>query len=45
MWVNPGAGNRDYWYVGWEVQRRLADLALGAEIFYRSPTEGPIPDL
>jgi hypothetical protein len=33
-WVNPGTGNRDYWYVGWQLQRRLSDLAtLGTEVF------------
>ena len=35
LWINPGPGNRDFWYVGWLVQRRLSDLAtLGAEAFY-----------
>lgn len=33
-WVNPGTGNRDYWYLGWQLQRRLSDLAtLGSEVF------------
>jgi hypothetical protein len=39
LWINPGAGNRDYWYLGWEVQRRLSALALGAEIFYTTPDQ------
>ena len=35
LWVNPGQGNRNYGYVGWQVQRRISQLAtLGAEIFY-----------
>ncbi len=34
-WFNPGPGNRGYWYVGWLVQRSLAERAsLGAEIYY-----------
>lgn len=37
LWINPGAGNRDYWYLGWEVQRRISALAIGAEIFYTTP--------
>ena len=32
---NPGAGNRDYWIIGWQTQRHLSELAtLGAELFY-----------
>jgi len=37
LWINPGVGNRDFWYVGWEIQRHMADLALGAEVFYTTP--------
>jgi hypothetical protein len=34
-WINPGAGNRNYWFAGWQAQRRFAELlAVGAEIFY-----------
>ena len=34
-WLNRGAGNQDYWYVGWQAQRRLSELlALGGEVFY-----------
>jgi hypothetical protein len=37
-WVNPGAGNRDYWYVGWQVQRQLTKVAaVGGEVFYTTP--------
>ncbi|HJX65317.1 MAG TPA: hypothetical protein VJ860_15350 [Polyangia bacterium] len=37
-WINPGEGNRNYWYVGWLVQRRLASRAtLGTELFYTTP--------
>jgi hypothetical protein len=37
-WVNPGAGNRNFWYLGWLLQRRLSELAtLGAELYYTTP--------
>jgi len=38
FWINPGEGNRNFWFVGWQAQRRLGDhLTVGAEIFYTSP--------
>jgi len=34
-WVNPGNGNQNYWYVGWQAQRKLSKLAtVGGEVFY-----------
>jgi len=40
LWLNPGPGNRNYGYVGWQVQRRLSHLAtLGTEIFYTTPDQ------
>lgn len=37
-WFNPGPGNRDNWYAGWEVQRKLTEsFSLGAEIQFRTP--------
>jgi hypothetical protein len=36
-WINPGAGNRNYWFFGWLLQRRITrSLALGAEIFHQT---------
>ena len=36
-WFNPGAGNRNWWYAGWQVQRKITEpLALGGEIQYRT---------
>jgi hypothetical protein len=33
-WINPGSGNRDYWFAGWLLQRQLTKtFAVGAEIF------------
>jgi hypothetical protein len=39
-WVNPGSGNRNYWFFGWEGQCRLGEVAtVGAEIFHTSAAE------
>lgn len=39
-WRNPGEGNRDFWYFGWLVQRRLSTLAaLGAEVYDTTPDQ------
>ncbi|MCG6941662.1 MAG: transporter [Thiohalocapsa sp.] len=36
-WFNPGSGNKDYWFVGWLLQRQVTDqLALGGELFHQS---------
>jgi hypothetical protein len=33
-WRNPGAGNKDYWFLGWEAQRAVSEtLTFGAELF------------
>jgi hypothetical protein len=37
-WINPGTDDRDYWFAGWALLRRvLPDLQLGAEIFHQTP--------
>lgn len=36
-WNNPGAGNKNYWFFGWLLQRQITDdLALGGEIFHQT---------
>lgn len=36
-WINPGPGNRNYWYVGWLLQRKLTDqITLGGEVFHQT---------
>ncbi len=36
-WINPGHGNRNYWFIGWLLQRQVTDsLALGAELFHQT---------
>jgi Putative MetA-pathway of phenol degradation len=39
-WLNPGEGNKNYWFFGWEVQRDLSqNLTLGVEIFHQTRSE------
>lgn len=38
-WRNPGAGNKDWWLVGWQIQRELSkSLTLGAEVYHATPS-------
>jgi hypothetical protein len=40
-WLNHGGGtvDRDYWYIGWALQRQVTrELALGAELFHQTAT-------
>jgi hypothetical protein len=37
-WINPGTGNKDWWFSGAVLQRQVtARLYLGAEIFHQTP--------
>ncbi len=37
-WINPGSGNKDYWFIGWVGQRDLSEkISLGGELFYTAP--------
>ncbi len=39
-WINPGEGNRNWWFMGWQAQRKmLPNVSLGAEIFHTTPKE------
>lgn len=39
-WINPGPGNKNYWFMGWVAQRKITDkLALGVELFHLTPSE------
>lgn len=43
-WLNPGAGNRNWWFTGWLVQRQLRpDLAIGAEVFHETSSADDSP--
>jgi len=34
FWRNPGEGNKDYWFFGWQAQRAMSKmLTIGAEFF------------
>lgn len=34
-WINPGAGNENYWFFGWQIQNQITKkLSIGAEIFH-----------
>ena len=36
-WINPGAGNRNWWFAGWQVQVKATPfLSPGVEIFYQT---------
>ena len=36
-WINPGEGNQNWWFAGWQAQLQLTPaFAPGAEIFYQS---------
>jgi len=37
-WINPGPGNKNYWFAGALLQRQIVEpLYLGAELYYTSP--------
>ena len=37
FWYNPGTGNRNWYFVGWQAQYDISKfITLGAEIFYHS---------
>jgi hypothetical protein len=36
-WINPGEGNKNWWFFGWLVQREITkQFTLGGEIFHRT---------
>jgi hypothetical protein len=36
-WINPGTGNRNFWYTGWLLQRKITEtFVLGGEIFHQT---------
>lgn len=39
-WINPGTGNKNYQFYGWEVQYDFTDKwMLGSEIYYQTPDQ------
>jgi hypothetical protein len=44
-WINPGAGNKDWWFTGDLLQRQVsARLYLGAELFHQTPNSSESRD-
>ena len=46
FWLNPGPGNKNFWFVGGVLERKITDqLTLGGELFYQttSVTSTPMP--
>jgi hypothetical protein len=40
-WINPGAGNRNWWFTGIVIQRQvLPNLAPGLELFHGTSRQG-----
>ena len=38
FWYNPGEDNKNYWFTGWQLQRKFSEAwTLGAEVFNSSP--------
>ena len=35
--INPGMGNKDFWFAGWYLQRKVTDqISLGGEMFHQT---------
>jgi hypothetical protein len=36
-WINPGEGNKNWWFFGWLLQREITkQFTLGAEVFHKT---------
>ena len=36
-WINPGRGDKDYWFAGWALLRQITpDFSLGVELFHQT---------
>lgn len=36
-WINPGADNKNFWFFGWLLQRKITEqLTLGGEVFHQT---------
>jgi hypothetical protein len=45
-WLNPGVGNKNFWYAGWVVQYQLTDtLSLGGEVFHQTSSSIAVPGI
>ncbi len=38
FWINPGPGNKNFWFAGWVLERKITDkFMLGIELFHQTP--------
>jgi hypothetical protein len=45
-WLNPGAGNKNFWYVGWVTQYQLTEkVSLGGEVFHQTSSSIAVPGI
>lgn len=36
-WINPGHGDKNYWFAGWALQRQITrDFSIGVEVFHQT---------
>ena len=36
-WINPGKGDKNYWFAGWALQRQIThNLSFGVELFHQT---------
>jgi hypothetical protein len=39
-WINPGPGNKNHWFAGWVLERKITDkFRLGVELFHETPDQ------
>ncbi len=39
-WYDPGPGNQNYWFMGWQAQNQVTkQLAIGAEVFHSTSAQ------
>jgi len=44
-WFTSGEGNRDWWYLGWLLQREITKkLTLGAEVYYKTSSKADLDE-
>jgi len=45
FWRNPGAGNHDYWFFGWQAQNQVTKkLSLGGELYHATSSAIGMPE-
>jgi hypothetical protein len=44
-WLNPGTGNRNFWFVGWHLEVKLGPVSPGFEVYYETSQREGAPGL